>query len=547
MIRLKSGLAPLAGIGLAVFGAVNAEAQRVITPGQVLESVRPRPESVAPAPTTEPVVIAEQPVRSKLDPNAPRFAVNSFNFTGNTAVNAAQLQTLVRDYAGKQYNLFELQAVLDTITAYYQQLGYVVARAVIPAQKMEDGALTLEVIEGRVDRTVFSGNRRYGNDLLARWGAPLVDREVQLAPLEERLLLLNDLPGVTARAVLRPGERYGTTTTEIAVEEDPIEGHVDFNNYGREEVGEHRVDAAIQFNNPLGIGDQLGLFTSQSEADLLHLYGINYSLPIGVYGTRLAASYTYVDYDVGGDLRELDLSGESHLASLGLSHPLLRSRTENLYGTITLRSFSGEQFISGDSLSDSDVTLLELGLAWSKAHASGNISAAGLRVSSNFHDSDKGTADNAHLFKIDGEFNHLIRLGEQWELKLETGAMWSPDALVDAERFGLGGPTSVRGYPSAWALGDRGLFGSVEGRYRFRVVDFPAVFSLFVDGGYVGRKYPAAGTEKSANLSSFGATLQFAPTPWFTTELIAAVPTGDMKSADGHEGGRVWFNLSVSF
>src|SRR5690606_16050205 len=250
---------------------------------------------------------------------------------------------------------------------------------------------------------------------------------------------------------------------------------------------------------------------------------------------------------VGGDLEALDLSGKSHLASIGLSHPLLRSRRENLYGTVTLRAFSGEQFFSGQSLSDSDVVLIETGIAWNRVHASNNVSSAGLRVSTNFRDSDHGTRDNAHLFKIDGEFQHLMRLSERWELKLETAGMYAPDALADAERFGLGGPTSARGYPAAWSLGDRGLFGSVEGRYHFRMGDVPVMYSLFADAGHIDVKHPAIGSTESADLSSVGMGFNFNPLSWLSAEVSGALPTGDMKSADGHQGGRIWFSLTSMF
>jgi hemolysin activation/secretion protein len=526
---------------------MGAQAQGEITPGRVLESVRPSPRPTLPAADQAPVISANLPSPAGLDPNAPRFEVKQFKLTGNHAIGTAELHGLIDGYAGKRYNLHDLQSVLDVITEHYRQRGYPVARAVLPAQKVEHGVLVVEVIEGKVDKVAFSGNRRYSSELLGRWGQPLVGRDVQLAALEERVLLINDLPGMQARAVLRPGASYGTTTTEMAVEEDAVDGRVSFNNYGREEVGEQRIDAAVQFNNPLGIGDQLGLQSSVSEDNLLKLYGVNYSLPVGVYGTRLEASYTHVDYDVGGDLRALDLSGRSDLASISLSHPLLRSRRENLYGTVTVRTFSGKQYFSGQSLSDNDVTLIETGLAWNRIHDSGNVSSAGLRVSSNFRDSDHGTRNNAHLFKIDGEFLHLMRLSERWELKLETGAMWSPDALADAERFSLGGPTSVRGYPAAWSLGDRGVFGSIEGRYRFRVAAVPVMFSLFTDAGYVARKYADTSTPQSANLSSVGMGQSRAPLPWLSAEVAGAVPTGDNKSADGHEGGRIWFSLTGTF
>jgi hemolysin activation/secretion protein len=138
-------------------------------------------------------------------------------------------------------------------------------------------------------------------------------------------------------------------------------------------------------------------------------------------------------------------------------------------------------------------------------------------------------------------------MSESWGVKLDTAAMWSPDSLADSERFSLGGPSSVRGYPSASVLGDRGMFASVEGRYRTSIGDTPAYFSVFADGGYAARAHVAAGTADPVTLSSVGVGFSVMPTKWLIAQLIAAVPTGQIKDVDGHEKGRAWFSLTSTF
>lgn len=548
----KGGVAALAPARIAgalmLAGLVGpVAAQTALTPGAVMETVRPAGTPLPAEPGAAPVVPAGKEEAGALDPNAPRFTVNAFHVTGAVAVGNAELEALLAPHAGKAYNLFELHKLLQLITTRYREAGYPVARAVIPAQKITDGVVQVEVIEGRVDQVAFSGNERYDDAFLARWGKPLVGETVRLPTLEERMLLIDDLPGLETRAILAPGKEYATTSVEVQVDEKPYEGSISVNNHGRREVGSDRVDAAVNLNNPLRIGDQLGIRTSISEQGLLKLAGLSYSLPLNTAGTRLGLSYTRVEYGLTGkELDVLDLEGKSELGSITLLHPLRRSRTENLYGTFAVRTFHGTQFALGEFLSASNVTVAEVGLAWNRVSLD-SVTTAGLRVSANGQDSDHGTRTDGNLFKIDGEASYLKRLSSSWDVKLDTAAMWSPDSLADSERFSLGGPSSVRGYPSASVLGDRGMFASVEGRYRISIGDAPAYFSVFADGGYAARAHVAAGTADSVTLSSVGVGFSVMPTKWLSAQLIAAVPTGQIKDVDGHDKGRAWFSLTTTF
>src|SRR5690606_14670082 len=106
------------------------------------------------------------------------------------------LEELVRPFVGGSYNLAGLSKVTDAITDYYRKQGFAVARAVVPAQKIENGVVTLEVIEGRVGKIGARGNERYSEQFLQRWGSPLLGRVVRVDELEERLLIIDDLPGL---------------------------------------------------------------------------------------------------------------------------------------------------------------------------------------------------------------------------------------------------------------------------------------------------------------------------------------------------------------
>lgn len=522
-------------------------AQSLPTPGAVLDATRPA-ESLIPAPRKESgIVLPRSADAQQLDPDAPRTLVKAFRIVGNKEIDAATLHRLIDAEAGKPLNLFELNKIIRTVTDFYRKQGFPVARAVIPAQRVEDGNVTIEVIEGRIDRTVFTGNKLYSDEFLQPWGAPLLGQTVRVEPLEERVLTLNDLPGLTTRAVLIPGLEYGTTTTEFLASEKSYDGEVSLNNYGRPEIGRTRADASFNLNNPFGIGDQLGVRTSMSEHGLLKLGGLNYSLPLNVYGTRLALSYTHIDYGIGGELARLDIQGKSQLASATVIHPFLRSASQNLYGTFAVRSFTGKQEALGVELSKSRVSVVEAGTAWNHVSDSFDVATAALRVSSNFNSYKEDHSNVGQKFKIDGDVSYLYNLGQSWSVKLAGAAQWTPDTLADAEKFSLGGPTSVRGYPSADVRGDRGAFGSLELRYRTTLFGAPGWFGVFADGGRVSRVEQVEGLPKSNTIGSAGFGATFFPTKGTQLEVLAAKPTSSLDPSDQRKNGRVWVNLTTRF
>lgn len=526
--------------------AVDALAASIPTPGSVLNSVRPV-ESVIPPAQTESIVVPPTVEGQTLDPNGARIHIAAFRIVGNDEIDSATLHGLIDAEAGKPHNLYELDKIARIITDYYRSKGYPVARAVIPAQKVEFGNVTIEVIEGRIDRSSFTGNKLYSEKFLQRWTLPLEGHTAKTETLEERVLTLNDLPGLSTRAVLTPGAEYGTTTTQFVATEKPLEGEVSVNNYGRREIGRARVDAAANLNNPLGIGDQFGVRGSYSEAGLLKLAGVNYSLPLNTDGTRLALSYTDIRYRIGGDLSVLDIKGKSQLASATVIHPFQRSQQQNLYGTLGARTFHGEQTVLGFETSDNRVSVAEVGTAWNHIDDGYNIATASARASSNFHSYNENDSTIGQKLKLDGDASYLYNLNSIWAVQLSGAAQWAADTLADAEKFSLGGASSVRGYPSADVLGDRGVFASLELRYRTRIFTAPGYFSAFVDGGHVSRIHPAVGSDKSNSIGSAGVGATFFPVSAVQLELLAALPTGGHDTSDAHDSGRLWANLTTRF
>src|SRR5205085_7836332 len=104
---------------------------------------------------------------------------------------------------------------------------------------------------------------------------------VTSAPLERRLLLLSDIPGITVHSTLAPGTAVGTADLNVEIAPGrAVSGSVEADNAGNRYTGEYRIGGTIDINNPTGNGDRLSLRVLGSPSGLA--YGrASYQAPLG--------------------------------------------------------------------------------------------------------------------------------------------------------------------------------------------------------------------------------------------------------------------------
>jgi hemolysin activation/secretion protein len=128
-------------------------------------------------------------------PASAPFLVKEIRIVGNTAFDTATLHALVADQQGKTLTLVELGALAARISTYYQQRGYPLARAIIPAQTIAE-VVVIQVVEARYGSVNFSNGSRVNTGLLEsilsplQKGQPVSETELDRAPL-----LLSDARG----------------------------------------------------------------------------------------------------------------------------------------------------------------------------------------------------------------------------------------------------------------------------------------------------------------------------------------------------------------
>ena len=532
---------------LALVWSSLAIAVDPVTPGGVREPFR-SDSLKAPETNDAPLLKPEKTPRAKQD-TSKRIQVNRFEISGNKAIATKELLAQIAELQGQKLSLEEIYAAADILTDYYQTRGYSLARVTVPAQRINLGIIELSVVEGILNAVKFNGVMNYDTKNLRQYLASLeTGKAITLATLEHDLLLMNDLPGLTARSLIKPGPVFGSSDLFIEAEEVPFQARVSLNNYGRVEVGEWRLDGEFIFNNISGKGDQLSIAISKSEQDLLSYANIGYNMPVNTIGTRVGINVSQIDYNVGGEFAALEIEGDSTDVQFTLSHPLIRSRRENLLIGLGIGRNTSLSRTLGTVTRDNDINLVEASLLYNRVHANNAISSLSAVLSTNFRSNPDGMRNNAQKAKLIVDGNHLLSLDNNWSVYLRAMVSLTSDPLVDSEKFSIGGQGSVRGFPSAEVRGDSGYVMTTELRRRFNLEgQLPGYVRAFFDHGRVFRKLPTASEEKQENLSSIGFGITVAPTRNFSIDMEVAKPTDDHATSDGRDGGRFWISLTTIF
>lgn len=423
--------------------------------------------------------------------------VSAFEFVGDLAeLTDEELPYVVSPHVGRELSFAQLRQVTDEVTHYLRRKGYSFAHAYLGAQEIEGGVVQITVLLGRLEGDAFgsgivvdtSGQRlKLDRQLSARIDKQRVRATVaestvaqslylKMDGLERGLLLLNDLPGISAQARLDPGSEPGTTRLSLDVTEGAlISGNAWADNFGNRYTGAGRLNAQVNLNNPSGAGDQASV--QASVADGLHLARLAYSLPVGYNGLRLGGSYTDMSYTIGKEFSALLAEGSGNVIGFDLSYPLVRSRLHTVFGGIAfdrkamyderLGAVSANKRVQTWSVVVDGNTTDDFG--------AGGLTRYGFNLQIGEADLERAAgslaADQAGP-RVQGAYNklgyHLARLQRisgNWSVFATLNGQVADRNLDSSEKFILGGVTGVRAYPAGEGPGDTGWVSSVELRY----------------------------------------------------------------------------------
>jgi len=510
------------------------------------------------------------------DNNGIRVTVKSFSFSGyESLATEVELQAIVAGSVGKDLSYGELQALADKVSAYLRQKGWFLAHAYLPKQDVTSGIIEIVVTQGKSDGAIsIKADKTVRiNQCILRCMAKNATHDgkpINKRDLERTILLMNDLPGITARSFVAPGSQAGSSNVQITVTEGPLlKGIVWGDNYGNRYTGAFRGNAMLSFNDPLHIGDRMSLMIVESDGMALGRF--DYSFPIASNGMSGLLSYTGMHYRLTGDLASLEYKGHSNSVEAGLSYPLRRSRTSNITTAIT---YGYQALVDNQFYVDIHDRKINTVTFHGKGDSYDTIFGGGFNkwdisvTTGDFHESIadiSSTGTEGQFTRFNVGLSRLQRLSKRATLNVSCNSQMALDNLDSSEEFSLGGPNGVRAYPVGEASGDEGHIISTELRYNLPVSAEQGSLQLygFYDAGYTTINKEATGIPlgTATNLNSYwlqgiGAGVNYTSAPGkLSVRLSWAHVIGDNsgrsvagKNSDGLSiDDRLWLESRIYF
>jgi len=526
----------------------NRVDQRLVTP--------PRPQST-PALVIEGPEAAPPPAQAR----AIRFDVTRITVEGSDRVPPAEIEALVAPLSGREITLFEAYEVRDVLTARYRSAGYVLSQAIIPAQRVEAGVLRIEVVEGFISDVAFEGAVDPDVEAALRpyVARVLAERPLKSSTLEHVMLLMDDLPGITAKSVLRPNEQVkGGTTLVVVVERTPYSGSISVDNRGSRAIGPLQADLSADATL---LADRFSMrVTMTRPTDELMLGDASWTRSLGSYGTTVTLGARKSVSKPGGAARNTSVHSDTRSLRLGVGQPILRSAAETIRvsGELSARQSTSMQFFGqpNQTLQSEDrLRVLAVTGSWDFSDGWGGSNVFQLTLTKGF--GGFGASNQGPRSRADGEVDFRKAtlfaqrdqpLGSDFALTLAAEGQWSPDTLLSSEEYGVGGKSFGLAYDGSEVSGDQGMAARAEVSWTTRSDGDGAMVLqpyVYVDGGGITNKGGAGQRSgwQALYSSGLGARLFYGPV---SASVLLAKGFSDQGAETGHPV-RAFFTLSARF
>ncbi|MEO0032747.1 MAG: hypothetical protein RIS94_2505 [Pseudomonadota bacterium] len=375
---------------------------------------------------------------------------------------------------GRKIVLQDLRDAAQALEDHYHAQGYFLTRVIVPPQKVRDGVLDVQVIEGFVDAAFVDAPNRPTRALLQRMvRAVPQDKPLRLRTLEHALLLANDLPGMTASSVLRPGAVLGSSDLIVAGQTRPAQFFASFANTGSDTLGPLMYTVGASLAQPLNRPGALDLSysTAGERFSELSAISVRYAMPVGSHGAIFTIGGLLANARPGGEIRALDVRSRARSADVRLRLPLERTRRNSLFLDLGLTLNRSRVKALGEALSDDRSTVSELALTWRQTGWLGGEMTLGGSV---FHGLVMFGAldENSPLPSVPGfkpdftkvtfQFQRQQPLFGPFSLTTSAQGQYTADLLASGEQVSFGGSVLGRGYDPSLLFGDKGVGASLQ-------------------------------------------------------------------------------------
>lgn len=545
-LRRIAGWIAAAGLIVSAHAALAQEVSQITLPPAASQitppTFRPPLESAPTAPPVVPGVTIEAP------PGAEKLFVrlSGLAVEGGFPELAAQTRALeARLASGKQVSGADLFAAAAELEAAYAKAGFVLARVVLPPQKLKDGAvLRLVVVDGFIERLETKNLPVLVRSRIEAIVAPLVNRpRLTLHEIERRLLLAGDTPGVVLRSTLAAGSAAGATVLALEANYRPGNALLTLDNSLGQSLGTYTAGTGFDVNSILGLGELFylrvlgnpsggdnGFFSAHPRNQTL---AAGVVVPIGTNGLSFNLEGTQARTAPVSVVDGLQSFSMFQRLSARLRYAWLRSRQANQSFEMTFDLQNDSQTVVFDAtwvpLSQDRLRIVRASTdgdwftPWGaiftgRLSASLGLAGLGARTAAEAQASSiplSRQGANANFTKVEAMVGYAQPLFQQIELGLSARGQYSfGQALLRSEQIGIASPGGLSTFDIGTLNGDSGYVLRAELSRPFELppildnVGFIATPYLFGAVGQIFLSDPTALERWSTTAAAYGLGLR---------------------------------------
>jgi len=482
---------------------------------------------------------------------------------GATAYTPDVLRGLYGDKIGQDITVADVFGIANAIEVMYRADGYITSQVVVPEQTIEDGVVRLQVIEGFVSEIVFSDDFGPALPAVQRLVEPLRGiTPISVAEMERRLLIANDLPGLTIRASLEASPTVlGGSVVTVRGERKAVSATLSVDNRNSPFMGRRQATATAAANSIGPRADQLSM-TVKSASTLRQSWLVagGYQALLDDNGLTFGLNASMSNSRPGLTLKPLDVHSKTISGTGTLSYPLIRSREENLrlVGQLEVRNVSTD--LLGAPFTRDRLRIARVGGSYDRLDGWDGITAVrglihqGIPVGGATERGDpeasraRGRSDHT---KFTLDLTRVQQLPHNFSVLAAFTGQRALTPLLASEEIALGGGSFGRAFDEGEISGDNGWGGVLELRYSPDLPATPYVqavqFYGYADRGEVWSLSGANARDRTAVASFGGGVRASVLEDAVFASLEYTKPQNRPVATAGDYGSRIFFNLTVQY
>jgi hemolysin activation/secretion protein len=472
------------------------------------------------------------------------ITVKEIEVIGSTIFTEADFQEILAPLIGQTVSREELAVVVEEINQLYLKKDYLTSSAVLVEESLETDKIVIAVVEGSIEEIIIEDNRRVRDSYIRKRIARGTKTPFNPNNLEDQLRLLRVNPLFeNVSATLRRGNNANQNIVVVKVEEaNPFSGKFEINNYSPVSIGQEKFELDLSYANITGNGDRLSLNYGHTFVGGMDDVNLGYNFPVNSLDGNVGLRFRYnANRVVQKPFDQFNISGESTSFGINYRQPIIKNPRQELALSIGFTHENGRTFLFDQPTGfgfgpDADGRSKTSVINFAQDYLTRNDSGvwyfrSQLNFGTGLFDatSNESPIPDGQFFSWLGQVQRVQIFSPNHFLIIQTDVQLTPDSLLPAQQFTIGGGQSVRGYRQNYLAADNGVRLSVEDRIIVKRDENGAAeiqLAPFLDFGAVinNKNNPNSISQNQTVIAGLGLGLLWNPEPNINVRFDYAAP-----------------------